>query len=214
MSQLITFIILAVYLSTVTGFIPTPVRSICTPRTLKMTILNRFVGVIKSNVNSLLTQTEDPGKVTDKVLIDLQQDLVQSRQLYSEISTSRDIINRQKEQAVNKANDLFQCAQIALQKNDEEVAREALSRRLTQTTLAEDLEKKLVSQYDELSNLSNSITLLESMIVDTVIQKGQSLVSDDTTTNTLQQVNDMLNIVKPGTNSVEVKVEVTYKKTF
>ena len=56
---------------------------------LRMNIADRFFRVVKSNVNSLLSNLEDPEKILDQAVNDMQNDLVKIRQSYAEISQLR-----------------------------------------------------------------------------------------------------------------------------
>jgi hypothetical protein len=102
---------------------------------LKMNLADRFFRVVKSNVNSILGGLEDPEKILEQAVNDMQNDLVKIRQSYAEISATQKRMEKQKEQASNLADEWYKRAQLALSKNDDELAREALSRRQIQTTI-------------------------------------------------------------------------------
>ena len=99
---------------------------------LKMNIADRFFRVIKSNVNGLLSGLEDPEKIIDQAVTDMQNDLQKIRQSYADISAAQKRMQKQKEQASTLSDDWYKRAQLALSKGDEELAREALSRRQIQ----------------------------------------------------------------------------------
>ena len=56
---------------------------------VEMNIADRFFRVVKSNVNNLLSNMEDPEKVLDQAMDDMQKDLVKIRQSYAEISATQ-----------------------------------------------------------------------------------------------------------------------------
>jgi phage shock protein A len=88
-----------------------------------------------------------------------------------------------------------------LTKGDEELAREALSRRQTQTTIADELEKQLTVQAGALDKLYTSMTALEAKIMDAKRQKD-AMIARARTAKTSVQVNDMLSSMT-GSNSME-----------
>ena len=180
---------------------------------LQMNIADRFFRVVKSNVNSLLSNLEDPEKILDQAVNDMQNDLVKIRQSYAEISATQKRMEKQKEQAVKMGDEWYKRAQLALSKNDEELAREALSRRQIQVTIAEDLQKGMSTQGAAIDKLYTSMTQLDAKILDAKRQKD-TYVARARTAKTSVQVNDMLSSMSgAGSNSMEafermkVKVE-------
>merc|ERR1719223_2104257 len=93
---------------------------------LQMNLFDRFTRVAKANVNSVLKNLEDPKKILNQALEDMQNDLVKVRQSYAEITATQRRLLKQKEQADAIAKDWFDRAQLALQKGNDELAREAL----------------------------------------------------------------------------------------
>jgi len=53
-----------------------------------MNLADRFVRLVKANVNTALTSLEDPEKVLEQAVNDMQRDLTQVRQAYAEVSAS------------------------------------------------------------------------------------------------------------------------------
>jgi phage shock protein A len=166
-----------------------------------MNIFDRFVRVVTSNVNSVLSNLEDPEKVLDQAVNDMQNDLVKIRQSYAEISATQKRMLKQKEAADKLAGDWYNRAQLALSKGDEELAREALSRRQIQTTLAEDLNRQISMQIGAIDKLYNSMTTLEQKILEAKRQKD-TFVARARTAKTSVKVNDMLSSMS-GSNSME-----------
>ena len=81
-----------------------------------MGLLDRFFQVVKSNVNSVIQSLEDPEKILDQVVEEMQNDLIKVRQSYAEVSATHKRMERQKEQADNLALDWYRKAQLAVSK--------------------------------------------------------------------------------------------------
>ena len=194
---------LLLLLSSSSAFIPpSAVRG---PRScLQMNVFDRFVRVVSSNINSALKGLEDPEKVLEQAVNDMQNDLVKIRQSYAEISASLKRLQKQKEQADGLANDWYKRAQLALQKGDEELAREALARRQMQLDISNGLNKQLDMQQSNIDKLYNSMMALEAKITEAKREKD-SFVARARTAKTSVQVNDMLNSLTSvsSTNSME-----------
>lgn len=165
-----------------------------------MNMMDRFFRVVKSNVNSVLSNLEDPEKVLDQAVNDMQTDLVKIRQNYAEISATQKRMEKQKKDAETLSADWYKRAQLALGKGDEELAREALSRRQIQADIAEGITKQMTLQATAIEKLYSSMQQLEVKITDAKRQKD-SMVARARTAKTSVQVNDMLNSIGSGASN-------------
>lgn len=170
---------------------------------LKMGIADRFFRVVQSNINGLLSNLEDPEKIIDQAVSDMQSDLLKIRQSYSDVSGAQKKMEKQRDTALNLSAEWYKRAQLALSKNDEELAREALSRRQIQIVLIEDLDKTMAVQKNAIDKLYTSMTQLDSKINEAQRQKD-TFIARARTAKTSVEVNDMLNgLSGAGTNSME-----------
>ena len=118
-----------------------------------MNIFERFSRVAKANVNELLNKMEDPEKVMNQAVEDLQKDLVKIRQSYAEVMATQKRMEKQRAAAEQLANEWLNRAQLALQNEDEELAREALSRKGVAQDQAATLAGQLETQATSLNQL-------------------------------------------------------------
>ena len=156
-----------------------------------MNIFERFSRVAKANVNELLNKMEDPEKVMNQAVEDLQKDLVKIRQSYAEVMATQKRMEKQRAAAEQLANEWLSRAQLALSNEDEELAREALSRKQTATEQAATLALQLEQQASSLNALFESMQQLEAKIVEAKAMKEQ-YVARARTAATSTKVNDML----------------------
>lgn len=163
-------------------------------------MFDRFIRVISSNVNSFLKVLEDPEKVLDQTVNDMQNDLVRIRQSYAEISASQKRMEKQKVETDALASDWYKRAQLALQKGDEDLAREALSRRQVQTEVSTGLEKQIALQIKNIDKLYTSMMSLETKITDAKREKDY-VIARARTAKTTVKVNDMLTGLTSTSNS-------------
>ena len=163
-----------------------------------MNMMDRFIRVVKSNVNNVLGNLEDPEKVLEQAVTDMQNDLVKIRQNYAEISATQKRMEKQKLEAETLAGDWYKRAQLALGKGDEELAREALSRRQIQTDVASNVAKQMVLQAAAIEKLYSSMQQLELKINEAKRDKD-AMVARAKTAKTSVQVNDLLSNL--GTSS-------------
>lgn len=156
-----------------------------------MNLFDRFTRVAKANLNSALKSLEDPEKILNQAVEDMQGDLVKVRQSYAEITATQRRMLKSKEQADALAQDWYQRAQLALQKGNDGLAKEALTRRQAQTDEAANLQSQIDVQAASIDKLYEGMQMLESKIMESKSKKEQMIARARTAQST-QKVNDML----------------------
>jgi phage shock protein A len=89
------------------------------------------------------------------------------------------------------AQDWYQRAQLALQKGNEALAKEALTRRQQQLDAASNLQSQIDVQASSIDKLYEGMQMLESKIMEAKSKKEQMIARARTAQST-QKVNDML----------------------
>ncbi len=136
-----------------------------------MGLFERIMGVIRSQINSLVSQAEDPEKILEQAVMDMQTDLVQVRQAVAQALATQKRTERQYDQALSTADEWYRRAQLALQKGDENLAKEALTRRQSYQQTANSLKAQIDSQQEIVSQLKNNMRGLESKIAEAKAKK-------------------------------------------
>ena len=178
---------------------PAAVAQVQSGSALSMNLFDRAARVAKSNLNNVLKGMEDPEKIMNQAVEDMQKDLVNIRQSYAEVTATQRRLLKQKEQADAMGEDWYNRAQLALKAGNEELAREALNRRQQQTDQSDVLKDQIDSQGDAIDKLYEGMQALESKILEAKSKKEQ-LAARARTAKSTQQVNDMLGGLTGGTS--------------
>lgn len=136
-----------------------------------MGLFDRVSRVVRSNLNAAVSSAEDPEKILDQAIIDMQEDLVQMRQAVAGAIASQKRVQQQYERAQGEANNWQQRAQLALQKGDEDLARQALVRKKTQAETAVALKTQLDQQSTTVEQLKRNLIGLESKLAEAKTKK-------------------------------------------
>lgn len=136
-----------------------------------MGLFDRVSRVVRANVNDLVSKAEDPEKILEQAIIDMQEDLVQLRQAVASAIASQKRTQQQQSQAQTEANNWQQRAQLALQKGDENLAREALSRKKTYAETANTLKAQLDQQTGQVDTLKRNLIAVEGKISEAKTKK-------------------------------------------
>ncbi len=136
-----------------------------------MGLFDRVSRLIRANVNDMVSQAEDPEKILEQSIIDMQEDLVQMRQAVAKAIAAQNRMKQQYTQAQNESNQWQQRAQLALQKGDEGLAREALTRKKGKADAASSLKGQLDTQSALADKLKQNLVALESKISEAKTKK-------------------------------------------
>ncbi|HIK41769.1 PspA/IM30 family protein [Thermoleptolyngbya sp. M55_K2018_002] len=136
-----------------------------------MGLFDRVSRVVRANLNAAVSSAEDPEKILDQALIDMQEDLIQMRQAVASAIASQKRMQQQYNQAQTEANNWQQRAQLALQKGDESLAREALNRKKVQLDTSAALKTQLDQQSATVDTLKRNLIALEGKIAEAKTKK-------------------------------------------
>lgn len=136
-----------------------------------MGLFERIMRVIRSQINSLVSKAEDPEKILEQAVMDMQTDLIQVRQAVAQAIATQKRTERQYDQAQSTADEWYRRAQLALQKGDEHLAKEALTRRQSYQQTANSLKGQIDSQQEIVGQLKTNMRGLESKIAEARTKK-------------------------------------------
>eukprot|EP00927_Polykrikos_kofoidii_P034580 TRINITY_DN29311_c0_g1_i1.p1 TRINITY_DN29311_c0_g1~~TRINITY_DN29311_c0_g1_i1.p1 ORF type:complete len:319 (-),score=74.07 TRINITY_DN29311_c0_g1_i1:4-960(-) len=165
-----------------------------TARSARQNLLARLFRVAKANLNKVLSSWEDPEKILEQALDEMQQDLISVRQAYAEVLATQRRLMTQKEHQTSVALEWYQRAELAVKKGDDELAKEALTNRQTAVEKATDLQNQLGAMTANVDKMLNSVQLLEDKIAQAKGEKEQ-LIARARSAKTTVSVNEMLSEV-------------------
>lgn len=137
-----------------------------------MGLFDRIGRVVRANLNDLVNKAEDPEKILEQAIIEMQEDLIQLRQAVAQTIAQQKRSQQQYNQAQSQANQWQSRAQLALQKGDENLAREALQRKKGYLETANTLEISLRQQTEQVETLKRNLVSLESKISEAKTKKN------------------------------------------
>ncbi|KAI5055589.1 hypothetical protein GOP47_0029110 [Adiantum capillus-veneris] len=161
----------------------------------QMNIFERVVRVVKSYANAIVSSAEDPEKLLDQTVLEMNEDLIKLRQASAQVLASQRQLENKYKSAEQTANDWYKRAKLALEKGEEDLAREALKRRKDYEDSAKALESQLDQQTAVVEKLISNTRLLESKIQEAKSKKD-TLKARAQSAKTSQKVNEMLGTIK------------------
>ena len=136
-----------------------------------MGILERISMVIKSNINDLISKAEDPEKMLNQIMEDMERDHMEIKTAVAQsIATEKQLAAKYKENN-DQAQKWQQKAELAVAKGDDGLAREAPSRKGIFSQTAEGFKKQWETQKANVDQLKQRLMQLESKINEARIKK-------------------------------------------
>jgi phage shock protein A len=136
-----------------------------------MGLFDRLSRVVRANVNDLVSKAEDPEKILEQAIIDMNEDLVQLRQAVARAIAAQKRTEQQYTKNLSESNTWEQRAKLALGKGDEGLAREALVRKKSYSDAASTLKTQLDQQGGQVDTLKRNLIALESKISEAKTKK-------------------------------------------
>lgn len=164
----------------------------------RMGLLDRFSRLVRANVNSLINGAEDPEKLLKQAVADMQSHLVSMRQAVAQAIATQKRTERQAEQSSRNAQEWYNRAQMALQKGEDDIARDALTRRQTFVQNHQTLVSQIAQQQAVVKQLKSNMVVLESKLADARTKKDM-YIARARAAQSSARINEMMGSV--NTNS-------------
>ncbi|KAI4304132.1 hypothetical protein MLD38_039683 [Melastoma candidum] len=160
----------------------------------RMNLFDRFARVVKSYANAVISSFEDPEKILEQSVLEMNDDLIKMRQATAQVIASQKRLENKYKAAEQASEEWYRKAQLALQKGEEDLAREALKRRKSYADNASTLKAQFDQQKNVVDSLVSNTRLLESKIQEAKSKKD-TLKARAQSAKTATKVNEMLGSV-------------------
>ncbi len=129
-----------------------------------MGIFSRLAQLIKSNLNDLISKSEDPEKMLNQLVLDMNTQLVEAKKQVASAIADEKRLAKQGEQETANATEWERRAMMALRAGNEELAKEALARKKEHDTLAATFQDQWQKQKTSVDQLKRSLRALNDKI--------------------------------------------------
>ncbi len=168
-----------------------------------MAILDRISRLVRANINDLIDQAEDPEKMIDQILRDMQSNITTARaQVASMIAQEKELEAdvQESEQLVQEWNEK---ARRAVGASKDDLAREALRRKHDASENLAIYQEQHSTQERTVEKLKQQLQLLESKYQSTLSQRD-SLIARQRRAHAQQKVADRVTSLSPLDSSSEL----------
>lgn len=136
-----------------------------------MGIFDRITMVLKSNINDLISKAEDPEKMLNQIMEDMERDHMEIKTAVAQtIATEKQLGAKYKENQ-DQADGWAKKAELAVSKGDDNLAREALNRKGIFAQTADGFKKQWDAQKAQADGMKAKLAQLEGKINEARIKK-------------------------------------------
>jgi phage shock protein A len=126
-----------------------------------MGILERIRTVLKSNINALISKAEDPEKILNQLIIDMNEQLLEAKKQVALAIADEKKLERQMLENKAQGGDWEKKAMLAVRAGKDDLAREALGRKQEYDGYAASFQKEFESQHAAVDQLKDALRQLQ-----------------------------------------------------
>lgn len=127
-----------------------------------MAILNRVTNILRANVNELLDRAEDPEKMLNQITRDMAEAIQEAKSQVTETIAQENLLKGNLAKAQELTVQWQEKAELAVEKGQDDLARECLKRKKDYESNVDVFQTQLVSQHQMVEKLKTDLQALEA----------------------------------------------------
>lgn len=141
-----------------------------------MALLERVTTLIRANINDLIARAEDPEKMIRQVILDMENQLIQVKTQVAVALADQHVLEKKRKEVEKKAAEWMQKAELAVDKEKDELARAALERAMAHKKMAENFKEQEEDQKNQAEILKSSLKKLGEKLAEAQAKRDLLIV--------------------------------------
>jgi phage shock protein A len=129
-----------------------------------MALLERVGTLLRANLNDLIDRAEDPEKMVKQVILDMENQLMQVKTQVAITIADLHLLERKATENLQKRDDWMRKAQLAVAKQQDDLARIAIERALESKKISESFDEQIADQKVQVENLKGALNKLDGKL--------------------------------------------------
>jgi phage shock protein A len=154
-----------------------------------MALLERVATLLKANLNDLIDKAEHPEKMIKQIILDMENQLLQVKTQVAIAIADQHLLEKRQKENEEKIADWGRKAELALDKNHEDLARAAIERSLTAKQLTESFAQQVVDQRSQVDTLKTALHKLQQKLEE-ARGRSEMLIAEHRRARTLDRAAD------------------------
>src|ERR1044071_4619212 len=187
-----------------------------------MAIFSRIGTLLKSNVNDAISRAEDPEKMLNQMLLDMQSQMVEAKKQVAVAIADEKRLQKQFEQEKQLSVEWEKKAMMAVKAGNDDLAKQALLRKTEHEKLAVGYEQQWTAQKASVDQLKNALPTLNAKIEEAkrkknlLIARAKRAEAQKTIAETLDGISstsafDTMARMEEKINKAEAEAAATYE---
>jgi len=154
-----------------------------------MAVLERVATLVRANLNDLIDRAEDPEKMIKQVILDMENQLLQVKTQVAISMADQHLLQKKHAEQEDKSAEWMKKAELAVDKQQDDLARAALERYQSFTKLAEGYAQQVTDQRNQVDALRKALDQLEQKLAE-ARAKSDVLIAQHRRARALERAND------------------------
>ena len=131
-----------------------------------MAILERVATLVRANLNDLIDRAEDPEMMIKQVILDMENQLMQVKTQVAISMADQHLLQKKQTEHEDRAAEWMKKAELAVDKQQDDLARAALERFQSFTKMAETYTRQVDDQKQQVETLRKALGQLEQKLAE------------------------------------------------
>ena len=131
-----------------------------------MALLERVGTLLRANLNDLVDRAEDPEKMVKQVILDMENQLMQVKTQVAISIADLHLLERRAAENKQKELEWLRKAELAVAKQQDDLARIAIDRSLDTKKLADSFDEQIADQKVQVENLKTALRSLDGKLAE------------------------------------------------
>ncbi len=176
-----------------------------------MSLMERVATLIRANLNDLIDKAENPEKLIKQVILDMENQLLQVKTQVAIAIADQHLLEKKRKENEEKIAEWNRKAELAVTKNQDDLARAAIERSLQYKQLATSFAEQVADQKLQVETLKNALNKLMQKLEE-ARSKSDVLIAQHRRARTLVKAADAQ--VKVGNGNGEASFERMQRKVL
>jgi phage shock protein A len=131
-----------------------------------MAILERVSTLVRANLNDLIDRAEDPEKMIKQVILDMENQLMQVKTQVAISMADQHLLQKKQSEHEDRAAEWMRKAELAVDKQQDDLARAALERYQSFTKMAQTYTRQAEDQKQQVDTLRKALAQLDQKLAE------------------------------------------------
>ena len=131
-----------------------------------MAVLERVATLVRANLNDLIDRAEDPEKMIKQVILDMENQLLQVKTQVAISMADLHLLQKKQAEQEDKSAEWMKKAELAVDQQQDDLARAALERYQSFTKLGESYTQQVAEQRGQVESLKKALEQLDQKLTE------------------------------------------------